>query len=175
MRDSVVPAYIRESISRSPQKSKRWCSNCLRKARVWICGRFLRGVWQLPGPSTYPHPLLRRRLCPLTVGLLGTSAPRTGSRGIPALTVRHHRVQDHQQLVHARHQGYLLQLAARDQSVIEILDHRVVATSRKRSQVEPRPHVRSSTPDPPLATKQPAIPVSYTHLRAHETRHDLVC
>src|SRR5450759_2859446 len=29
--------------------------------------------------------------------------------------------------------------------------------------------------DPFNKTSQPIIPVSYTHLRAHETRHDLVC
>src|SRR5450759_4960449 len=31
------------------------------------------------------------------------------------------------------------------------------------------------SPSPPMPPVISAIPVSYTHLRAHETRHDLVC
>src|SRR5450756_2159744 len=37
----------------------------------------------------------------------------------------------------------------------------------------PTPSSVPATPSP--APTQPPSPVSYTHLRAHETRHDLVC
>src|SRR5450756_2486462 len=61
-----------------------------------------------------------------------------------------------------------------------VLVARAPATTRSRpARACPDPAARVAIRPPPLSEQvrppAPTVPVSYTHLRAHETRHDLVC
>src|ERR1019366_6949634 len=51
-------------------------------------------------------------------------------RGIPSGLVSENRIEDGQQLAHARDDGDLLRLAGGDQAAVENLDHRVVVNGR---------------------------------------------
>lgn len=58
-----------------------------------------------------------------------------------------HRIQDHEQLAHARRQRQLLRLARLTQALIERLDGRVVVGRHKGGHIQGRASLRAAAPD----------------------------
>ena len=88
----------------------------------------------------------------------------------PRSTVPDHRVEDCEQLPHARYQGYLLGLARLQEPLVELLDGGVVASGDQSSHVEGCPQYRCPpTPHLPLAAALPGIVVEGSH--SHQGTH----
>ena len=68
-----------------------------------------------------------------------------------------HRIQDHEQLAHARRHRQLLRLARLTQTLIARLDGRIVAGRHKGGHIQGRANLRAAAPDRACAAKRPAL------------------
>jgi hypothetical protein len=74
-----------------------------------------------------------------------------------------HRIQDDEQLVHARHQRDFFGLSLREQPVIEGPDNGIPLRRDQRGHLQSRPDHRAATPDRALAAQGAAIAVVGRH------------
>src|SRR5678815_6201983 len=89
-----------------------------------------------------------------------------------------HGVHGHEQLAHACGESHLGRFSLAAQMLVEAADHRVATHGSDRGHVQRAAHLRAAAPDDTSALVLAAVaiePVSYTHLRAHETPEHLVC
>ena len=78
---------------------------------------------------------------------------------MPRGTIPDHRVEDREQLPHARHQCHLLGLTRLKQPLVELCDERVVAGGDQSSLVEGHPHRCPLAPHLPLTLSLAGIVV----------------
>ena len=93
----------------------------------------------------------------------------------PSSAVPHQRVEDREQLPHARHQRNLLGLARVEEPLVELLDDGVVAGGDQRPHVQDGPHRSPSSPRLPLAATLAGVAVEgATPTRAHKRLCEMV-
>src|SRR2546425_680586 len=82
-----------------------------------------------------------------------------------------HRIQDDQQLPHARREGHLFRFPGGTQALIERPDDRIEARRHQRGHIERRPDLRPAAPDRAFPAPCPAITIQRSHPRQ---RRDLL-